>query len=60
MPTLVPKLGHQLTTLGEPVTENSPFTSVSVPHLESGAAATAALSERSGLPASMPIRARSA
>ena len=58
MPTRVPKLGLQLTTLGEPATENSPFTSASVPHKESGAAATAALSVRSELLTLVPIRAR--
>ena len=58
MPTRVPKLGLQLTTLGEPATENSPFTSASAPHRESGAAATAALSVGSELLAPIPIRAR--
>ena len=58
MPTRVPRLGHQLTTLGELPTEDSPFTSVTVPHRESGAAATAALSLGSELLASRTIRAR--
>ena len=57
MPTRVPKLGHQLTTLGEPATENSPFASASAPHRESGAAVTAALSLGSELLASRTIRA---
>ena len=58
MPTRVPKLGLQLTTLGEPATENSPFTSASAPQKESGAAATAALSLGSELLAHVPIRAQ--
>ena len=58
MPTRVPKLGLQLTIFGELTTVRSPFTSVSAPQKESGAAATAALSLGSELLAHVPIRAQ--